>query len=419
MLERLRAFRTIHVLLAILCLLVGFFFNRVVYSCGLFFAATFVVLQPNWWTKIKANLFLFSFALLPLPVLVSDLIHSPFLDVIIHTTFYSKLALLLLPLFIVCWSPSKQEVTWFHYALFMLLMVNLAYSLSHYFANKALVELLYRQAKVLTVLALKDHIRISWLIAISIWLAVYELYKKPATLIKYLLIAYIIAQVVYLHILSAKTGLLILYTSTFVFALYFGIMKKSLLSLVMIGIIIIAPVIAYHTIPSFYTRVGYVRWDIGLTLRGEMKSGFSDGSRIYSMKAGADLFKQNPMAGVGRINLKSKTYDWFAKHQPVMKYRDYILPSSQWLIYSAMIGIIGIIILLFHVLSPFLKNDFYQHWIFLTVYIPSVITLLYETHFEGQFSIFVYAFFMYWVYWLNEHHKQAPDNFTITNNSAP
>lgn len=388
-------------ILAITGLFFGFFFNRVVYSCGAFFAALYVVSQSNWYNVVWQKKYIGTFALLSLVILLADIIHNG-ADAFGFSTFYTKLLLLLFPLFIHFWTPSGKQVKLVHAYLYLLLMVNVIYSLYHYMIDKATIDILYGQAKVLPVLALQDHIRLSWLYVVAIWLVVYDFKATALTYYRVILLVLALLFVVYLHILSAKTGLLILYGSVVIHAFYHIFSYKRYKYVLLLIPLFIAPVVAFYTLPSFHKRMSYVNWDITKTLNGEMSSGLSDGSRIYSLKAGADLFKAHPVLGLGLMNLRDSTNNWYKANQKEMKATDYILPSSEFLIYGASAGVLGLAVLFLHLLFPLMMKGVLRHWLFITIYIPSMLTFTYETHLEGQMTLFVYGFFMYWCWSLSD-----------------
>lgn len=389
-------------ILAIIGLFYGFFFNRVVYSCGAFFAALYVVSQSNWYDIVWQKKYIGTFALLSFVILLTDIFHNG-ADAFGFSTFYTKLLLLLFPLFIHFWAPSKIQVKMVHTYLYLLLVANVIYSLYHYMLDKATIDILYGQAKVLPVLALQDHIRLSWLYVVAIWLMVYDFRATALAYYRVILLVLALLFVVYLHILSAKTGLLILYGSVVIYAFYHIFSYRRYGYLLLFIPLFMAPVIAYYTLPSFYKRISYVNWDITKTLNGEMSSGLSDGSRIYSLKAGADLFKAHPVLGLGLMNLRDSTNNWYKVNQKEMKATDYILPSSEFLIYGVSAGVVGLAVLLLHLLYPLFMQGVLSHWLFITIYVPSMLTFTYETHLEGQMTLFVYGFFMYWCWSLS--HK--------------
>jgi hypothetical protein len=385
-------------LLAFAGLTSGFLFNRVVYSCGLFFAALYVVCTPDWYKVWKEDRYLISFWLLPLTVGGFDLFHSGMMTV--TGSFWNKMSLVLLPAFIWLRKPSDQEKTIVNTVFFLMMLVNTVYSLANYLLNQEMIDMLYKQSKVMKVLSFGDHIRMSWFAVVTIWLAVYEASKNSKKWVKYLLGFYILSQVVFLHFLAAKTGLLMLYLTTGIFTIYQIFFYRKYKYLFLIVTITSLPFIAYELIPSFKNRIDYIVWDYTEVKNGRAQKGLSDGSRLYSMEGGVDLFRSKPFSGNGFINTWPTIKAWYKDHKPAMNESDYILPSSEFLIFACGGGIIALIALAYHFLIPLFDKRIWRNWLFLVIYLPTLCTFIYEIHLEAQTAIFVYGFVVFWSYYL-------------------
>ena len=380
-------------------LICGFFFNRVVFNIGILFASLYIISHKNWWSYFKNDGYLASFLLIPLTVLVADLIHSP--ELIQKTTFFNKMSLVAIPLFLYMWKRSEKLTKFTHWLLYTFLLCNTFYSLGNYFLNPGLVEEGYKFAKVMPVLSFKDHIRISWLVSLSIVLCIYDIKYAKGKFEKIMLGVYVLIQVLYIHLLSAKTGLLCLYLSIFILIIYWIARTKNrtLAVFTLMGLFLL-PFLAYQTVPSFKTRIGYIRWDVVTALRGSEQPGLSDGARIYSLQSGFEQFTNHPIAGSGFIEIKANTDAWYAIHKPFILEAQKILPSSELLIFSIGAGILGLLLLILHFSLPFFQRGLWRNGFFPSIYIPALVTFLYETHFEGQTTLYVYAFWVFWAYLL-------------------
>ena len=381
------------IFLSIVLLFTGLLFNRVVHSIGIFFACIYIVTASNWWKQLITDKYLRSFLSLALIILVSDLIHSS--GSILSSTFFPKLALVVYPLMIKLWNPARKEISYVLLALVVVSLVNIFYGFYHLITDYDAIIDAYKRAKVLPTLALGDHIRMSWITVTGIWGGVYLLNSSQNNLLDKLLWGFILVSIIYIHILSVKTGLLLLYGSAAIYVLYLfrdGNIKYVAVSTLLL---ILIPIAAFKFFPSLQNRVAYIVWDITQHLKGNRQPGLSDGSRIASLKAGWQTGKDNFLSGVGHIKLKEVTFDWYKKNEPKMPGVDYIMPSSQWLIFFASCGIVGVLIFFLHLILPFFLLSFSEGKDFYILYIPTAFTFLYETHLEGQYAIFVYAFFTY------------------------
>jgi hypothetical protein len=384
--------------LTISLLLAGFLFNRVVHSVGIFFACIFIVTTKDWYKVLITDKYILSFVIVALSFLIFDMFHAP--ELLLKSTFFMKLALVVYPLFIRLWSPTQHDIIQVFIALAIIMLINIVYGIGNYIIFKKELLEAYKQAKVLPTLALGDHIRMSWLTVLSIWGCVYTLRIDRNNHFKWIAIIYIIVAIMYLHLLSAKTGLLLLYSSFLIFGFYFFLKNDFKKAVLILFFTIFSPILAYRIMPSLQNRVAYIRWDIKEYLAGNRQKGLSDGSRIASLKAGVGIFQDNVLKGIGHANLRNATWDWYKKNEPQMPKEDYIMPSSQFLIIGASCGLIGLIIFVGHLLIPLFITKF-RFDIFTSIYLPSIATFLYETHLEGQYAVFVYGFFMYLFFYIS------------------
>ena len=382
--------------LIISLLLAGFLFNRVIHSIGIFFACIFIVSSRYWIRIIFQDKFLISFLAIPVLVFIGDLVHAP--AEIYKSTFIPKMALLVYPLFLKIWSPNKKQINEIFHVLMIVSCINMIYSVTMFLENPSQILDSYKVAKVMPTLALGDHIRISWMTVLALWGVVYTLRQENKSWVKNLSFMFIFISILYLHFIAVKTGLFLLYSSFFIFIIYSIILKNYQKSILILLFISLSPILAYKWLPSLQNRVAYIQWDVKEYLSGNRQIGLSDGSRLASIKAGWAIAEENMLLGVGRSTLKDKTNKWYATNEPSMPAIDYIIPSSQIIILIASCGILGLILFLYHVSFPLLGYDVWKNSIFICVYLPSIATFIYETHFEGQFAIFVYAFFMYLFY---------------------
>ncbi len=284
--------------------------------------------------------------------------------------------------------------------------VSTIYSLQNYFSDYENINAQYNVSKVMSVLSFGDHIRVSWVVVISCLLALYQFRLSSSNYIKFLLVTYLIVQVTFLHMLGSKTGLLSLYLSGIIIIIYeFGKTKKWF-SVLFLALIFTLPIIAYEILPTFSQRVNYIKYDFQHYSKGEFKDGLSDAIRFYSLKAGQDIIRANPIGGVGFNNLQQETNNWYKKNLPELSSSSYFLPSSEIVIYWASGGILALLVFLCHMIIPFTVRYMRENVWFMAFFVPAIFSFTFETHLEGQLPLFVYAFFVAWFWWLAWRENQ-------------
>jgi O-antigen ligase len=222
------------------------------------------------------------------------------------------------------------------------------------------------------------HIRFSLLIAYTIIVGFWLLINKVVYRFsweKWLISACVFFLFVWIHILSVRSGIVVLYVTLFLLSLqYVFKTKRYLLGLAVILMIMAAPFLAYNFVPSFKNRMDYALYDFKNMQNGETKN-FSDGERIISLQIGMEIGNENPLFGIGIGDLDNEVSKIYAE-----KYPDFIVkrPHNQILFFYAAIGIIGTIVFLFLFLFPFFYQKNYKDELLLAFYIIIFLSFMVE-----------------------------------------
>lgn len=313
-----------------------------------------------------------------------------------------KLPLLVLPLaFAGGWQLSVKQ--WRTLAGIFLLIVFAAtvWSVSLYFVDTAAIHEAYLKAKTIPVPLEGDYIRFSWLVCVALIVAVLMLTKEKTNWVKIILLLLAAWFIVYLHILAARTGLFACYLFIVAFAFYklFSAERKKL-SIIIIAAGLLLPVIAWFCFPTFQNRFKYLRYDYDFVKNSSYLPGATDGNRLFSIKAGWNILKENPL-GVGAGDLRNVTKEWYDKEVPGMVEMDKIYPSNEWLIYGDFAGWPGILLFSFVMLLPFLIKGIQQKFYWNCFHATAIFSFLVDTGLEVQFGVFLYIFITCcWWKWL-------------------
>jgi len=142
-----------------------------------------------------------------------------------------------------------------------------------------------------------------------------------------------------IHILSVKTGIICLYAALLILTLkHIYTTSKVKLGIAVLAGLILLPVVAYKTVPSFNRKVHYTMYD--LQMYGEGQGGnYGDSGRITSLEVAFDIFKKSPVFGVGAGNLKDIVAYEFATNHP--QYAKPLMPHNQFLFVLAGSGLLA------------------------------------------------------------------------------
>lgn len=329
-----------------------------------------------------------------------------------------KLSLLVIIVGILTAQFSIKKIKQLGWCLTIVNVTSAFYSLYHYFLNEATILNNYLVAKVMPVLMDDDHIRYSWLIVLNIIFLISFLFSQNKCQAEFIeadsISSFLQAQydkknkgkqeqwiaaiailflIAYLHFLAAKTGLLCLYVSLAIVALYLIIKVKWWAGILLLVTFVLFAFTAYKNLPSLQNRVQYVLYDFSNYSKGIYIEGSSDGARVLSIKAGIDITKQHLLTGVGFGDVQSAIVQWHDREHPSSKDYERFLPTNQWLIYSAGSGLIGIIsfsVGLYFLLQPVFSKNLFSILFIVVLLIP----LITDDSFEGQYGVSVFALFV-------------------------
>ena len=386
----------------IIAMLVGLFVSRAIVSISsiaLFLVFLATPKRQEDWVQTFAGT-----GLLLLPVLLSGLWSNDTAEW--WRAVEVKLPLLTIGLAIAVAKISSRTYTVVSIVLLGLTTLGTLWSTWQYLQHTNEILAGYLQARVMPTPLNNDHIRFSWLVVLAVIVALYGARNsvKWLRILVWILCSWL---VVYLHLLSAKTGLLCLYLSAFVFAVHLlGSKRNRKWSVLILAFAIAAPLLAYAALPSFRNRVQYVLYDFSHYSKGNYLSGLSDGARVLSIKSGWAITKQHPATGVGFGDMKPAIDNWHQQYYPHTQPFERFLPLNEWLLYGAGSGIPGILLFtlgLYLLCKPVWRNGVAGKITALVLLVP----LVTDDTLESQFGVVIFIFVLMWIR-LHQHQKVSP-----------
>lgn len=305
-----------------------------------------------------------------------------------------KLPFLLLPLAFLSFPAfSQRQYYSIFYSLlvvasFSALLVGINYSLDY----EAITESMLRGQAIPTP---TNHIRYSLLLALSIlsgavlwWNNFYLKYRWE----RHLILGLSLFLILMIHILSVRSGLLVLYISAALLSLRFIFLSKRFwLGLTMIIALIITPIIAYQSIPSLQAKVAYVRYDFEQYRSGNMES-LSDAERFVSMAAGLEIGKKHLLFGVGAGDLKKEVKNFYEKNYPDLEKPK--MPHNQFISVFTGTGLLGLLLFTIAFFYPLYDQKNYKNDLFLVLHIIVFFSFFIENTIESAVGVAFYLIFL-------------------------
>ncbi|MCP3932088.1 MAG: O-antigen ligase family protein [Bacteroidetes bacterium] len=305
-----------------------------------------------------------------------------------------KLPFLLLPfVFVSIPSFSRRQYFGLLYFLVVVLVISCIGIGVNYWMYFEEINQLILQGQVIP--TPRNHIRFSLILALGI-VAGFYLYQKNFSW-KYawerkLLFGMTTFLFLFIHVLSVRSGLMALYAAIFVLCLSFIYQTRRYLmgGLILLSLLLL-PFLAYKTIPSFKSKIDYVRYDLKMYKEG--KGGiYSDSGRITSLKAGLKIAKKSPLFGVGAGNLQQEVLKIYASDYPEIP--EPKKPHNQLLSVFAGMGIIGLLLFLFAFFYPLYHQKNYRDSLFLAFHVIVFSSFMTENTIENSIGIGFFAFFL-------------------------
>lgn len=196
--------------------------------------------------------------------------------------------------------------------------------------------------------------------------------------------------IVFLHFLAVRSGLAAFY----VLAVIYGITRmlttqRIWSSTLILALLLLSPVIAFQTIPSFKERVLYMVEDAS-KYRDQQWNDYSDAERILSIRAGLDIASKHLFFGTGSADLKVEMKKYFYTH---FDKDSYIMPHNQFVSVLAAHGLTGLLLFSIAFFLPVVRGEAYRNPFFLALHIIVFVSLMVENTFETSVGVAFYLFF--------------------------
>ena len=237
------------------------------------------------------------------------------------------------------------------------------------------------------------HIRFSLMVALATTIGVWLTYnghfwRKPWE--RYLIGGMTGFVFIFQHVLSVRSGLVVLYAALGLMAIYFIVTSRKLwLFAILVPAMFAMPLVAYWALPSLQNKVRYLRHDLDMMRNGHL-DGFSDGQRFISWKIGGDVVRDHPALGVGFADLKEEIGVRYQEQHPELTPK---FPHNQFLIMASGVGLVGLGIFGCLFLVPLFYKQHYRISIFAGFYAIVAISFMFENTLFTSIGMSIYIFF--------------------------
>lgn len=196
----------------------------------------------------------------------------------------------------------------------------------------------------------------------------------------------------FIHILSVRTGIVLLYISLFLFALSILINYKSIVfASVLIVIVLISFNFSYQKIPTIKNKIDYTIYGLKqLKNNTDSTNQTSDARRILSDKIGIELIKQNPYFGVGFGDIKNEMNQIYKAQFPTFTEDVYSHIHNQYLYVMASVGLFFGSVFCLLLLLPLIYFIKENNIVFSIAYLLLLLVMFWESFIENQLGTSIF-----------------------------
>jgi O-antigen ligase len=259
------------------------------------------------------------------------------------------------------------------------------------------------------------HIQFSILNAIACLSGLWLWFSKRGILGNGLWVAlgcFTLLNVVNLHVLSARTGLMGFYIGVVVMVVREGLKRKTYYSYAIIGLLamILMPFLAYLVSDSFKNRVINTMEDVDTIIYAKNPNDKSIAMRIEAWKTSLDVIKDAPLTGVGLGDLEEQLMLTYEKRGTLLSPFNRKLPHNQFLETGIHVGLLGMLLLLWLFVVFFIQYK--RNSLMLGVVSIWLFSFFFESMLERQVSIAALTFFLpFFSLFLADNKKQGQSIF--------
>lgn len=321
------------------------------------------------------------------------------------------LSLAILPIF------SRRGYYYLYYLFILAISVTAALSLYFYLLDYDHVNLSIEQNKAVDIVGNMHHSYFGLLQAFSILLGLdLFLRKRPihSQLEQKMLLALSLFNFLSLHLFASRTGMLSLYAGLFAYLLYYLLnSQRKVILYGLLAALLLLPIIAYYSVPSFKNRVDVTKWDLEqyfIEDRDLSEKSFSQ--RLLIWESSWNLFKSSPLIGIGLADVEDELKKRSKTDQNRIN-QDFLLksPHNQYLEYLAAYGLVGFLLLLLCCIFPLLniRPGFAVLYAFIAMWMAA---MMFESILERVVGISFVCTFLLTLPLFNQNH-------TIQNQDSP
>lgn len=250
-----------------------------------------------------------------------------------------------------------------------------------------------------------DHIRfglwLSFLVLLGFYFWHFEPGFKTNKWLKLIVWGSIALFIIYIHILSAKTGLLVLYIILVGCGYYYFSQRVNRVVAWTLPLILgaLAVTAAYKLAPTFKTKIDYVILEVKHVQDGErLNYNLSDQGRLITYDIALGKMKTNGVLGTGAGDILDVMSEGYDEKYPEVPQELRFVPINQYLLEVFAFGwILGLVPLVLMSFTLFFDRQHKGQFFIGLGALILIVSMMVEAMLQVQVGIFVYLFLSMWL----------------------
>jgi O-antigen ligase len=387
------------ILLCALTLITGLYVSPALMSIGMI-ATALLLFTPGAFAQLKHNL-----TSQPMYVLLLGIFAMYLLSGLYSSNLHYwgerlqiKLPYLLLPLSFATLSLDRKTLYYILYLLIITVVIGAIGSLINFLMHYEAIVESYLHAKTMPTPFRIGHIRFSLMsafCALTAWILYKEhfVFKWPWE--RWLLIGSAVFLVVFLHVLSVRSGLLAFYAAAVVYLLTEALKNKNIkrfvFSFLFLGVL---SGTLYVLSPTLRNKANYMHKDVTQFKEGKNVDSYSDGNRLLSWQLGWRIGNQQPFIGVGIGDVLDNMVHLYKTEYPMITSNHWLIPHSQFVYIFAGCGWLGMLWFIAACLYPYADARLRNNSVFMVFNTIIVMSFIPESTLEIQLGVALHAFLL-------------------------
>jgi O-antigen ligase len=214
-------------------------------------------------------------------------------------------------------------------------------------------------------------------------------------------------NLIFLHVIGARTGLVGFYAALIAGLFYFMLARRQVVAgLLGLALMAVAATLTFTLVPSMKNRLDNTRTDMQRYRAGKDINHYSVSMRLEALKTARKVFTKSPIVGVGAGDIRPAIEAQYEQDRSPLLIENRHLPHNQFVETAVMLGIIGLLLLSLIFAWPTLYRAYELRGLFAVFMVLCLVSFQFESVLERQVGL---TFFVLFYMLLARQNGTAPE----------